>query len=49
LKYLLSGEIDIGKYRERSRQKPQPANGEVSLLEQAFFDKSLRGKTLREA
>lgn len=45
LKFLLSGEIDIGKYRERSRQMPQPVNGEgVSLLEQAFFDKKLRSK-----
>jgi hypothetical protein len=42
LKFLLSGEIDIRKYRERSRQKPQPANIEVTLLEQAFFDKKLR-------
>lgn len=33
---------DIGKLRERSGHKPQPANSEVSLLEQAFFDKSLR-------
>jgi hypothetical protein len=45
LKFLLSGEIDIGKYRERSRQMHQPVNGEgVSLLEQAFFDKKLRSK-----
>lgn len=43
LKFLLSGEIDIGKYREKSRQMPKPVNGEgVSLLEQAFFDKKLR-------
>lgn len=47
-KFLLSREIDIGKYRERSRQKPQPVNTEVSLLEQAFFDKSLRGMTRRD-
>jgi hypothetical protein len=45
LKFLLSGEIDIGKYRERKRQMPKPVNGDgASLLEQAFFDKKLRSK-----
>ena len=45
LKFLLSGEIDIWKYRERKRQMPKPVNGKgVSLLEQAFFDKKLRPK-----
>jgi hypothetical protein len=45
LKFLLSGEIDIGKYRERKGQMPQPANYEASLLELAFFDKKLRNKS----
>ncbi len=44
LKFLLSGELDIGNYRERSGQKPKTANIGVSLLEQAFFDKKLRSK-----
>lgn len=48
LKFLLSGEIDIGKYREKSGQNPQSANGEVSLLEQGFFDRNIRNKTLQE-
>jgi hypothetical protein len=46
LKYLLSGEVDIGKYRERKgRTNMHPVNADVSLLEQSFFDKNLRGIT----
>jgi len=41
-KFLLSGEIDIGVYVERSTRRAQPVTGEVTLLEQAFFDKTLR-------
>jgi len=45
LKFLLSGEKDIEKYRERKRGMPKPMDGDgVSLLEQAFFDKKLRSK-----
>lgn len=44
LHFLLSAELDIGHYRERSGQKPKPANTGASLLEQAFFDKKLRSK-----
>lgn len=44
LKFLLSGELDIGNYCERSRQKPKTANIGASLLEQAFFNKKLRSE-----
>ena len=42
LKFLLSGELDIGSYRERNTKNTKPENYEASLLEQAFFDKKLR-------
>ena len=44
LKFLLSGELDIVNYRERSGLKPKLSDFGASLLEQAFFDIKIRNE-----
>jgi hypothetical protein len=42
--FLLSGELDIGNYREKRGQKPKIDTAGASLLEQAFRDTKLRAR-----